>query len=188
MADLFENLTKLKPAEIRVHSQESLEWFRTQIRNIYKPMIRDSLYQEGTKTSQLIEGNMYMMFYDAKTKKKLPYWDRFPLVIPFDISPIDSFYGLNLHYIAPRHRTLLLEELYKIKNKDEGVFAEYHYIQKVSRLSFAKPCIKKYLYSHIIRKPMKISLDYWDVAAMLPTSNFKGTNANTVYAESRKQF
>ena len=188
MADLFTNLTTLKPAEIREHSREALNWFRQQIRNVYKPMTRDNLLQEGTKSSRIIEGNMYMMFYDAKTKSKLAYWDRFPLVIPFDTSPANGFYGLNLHYIAPRYRVELLHELYKMKNKDEGVFIEYTYLQKVSRLKFAKPCIKRYLNGHITRKPMKIDLEYWDVAAMLPTAYFKDTNANTVYAESRKQF
>ena len=34
---------------------------------------------------------------------------------------------------------------------------------------------------------MQVQKEYWDVAAMLPTADFKGVNTNTVYAHSRKQ-
>ena len=76
------------------------------------------VYLDGVKTGKLEEGNMYMMFYDAKTKDKLPYCDRFPLVIPFDtVSVKNGFYGINLHYIAPIARVGLLEQLYKVQER-----------------------------------------------------------------------
>lgn len=53
-------------------------------------------------------GAMLVFFYNAKTKKKLPYWDRFPLVLM--VGPAEGgFYGLNLHYIPPQHRAVLFD-------------------------------------------------------------------------------
>lgn len=191
MAELFEKLSKLKPVELAAHSEEAMNWFRETIR--YRPRTRDAIYREGSKVSRIIEGNLYMMFYDAKTKKKLPYWDMFPLVIPFDTSLKDGFYGINLHYIAPRFRVLLLDELYKTNNRtNEGVLINYELIKKVTKLNIAKPCIKRYLTSQITKPPVEIEKDFWDLAAMIPSGNFNNmqgrVNTNTVYAKSRKQF
>jgi len=35
-------------------------------------------------------GGMYMFLYDPKTKAKLPYFDRFPLIFPFNKLLVDS--------------------------------------------------------------------------------------------------
>ena len=187
MANIFEDLTKLKPQEIENESQLALEWFRTNIRRIFDRRQNEKVYLDGTKTGRIVEGNMYMMFYDAKTKAKLPWFDRFPLIIPFDTRTVDSgFYAINLHYIPPMARQNLLEELYK-RPTETGVEVDYNYFQAVSRLNPALPCVKRYLYSRIKRVPMEIQKDYWDVAAMLPTADFGKVNTNTVYANSRKQ-
>ncbi len=187
MSTIFEELESLKPVEINQHSQLALEWFRTNIRRIFDRRQNEKIYLDGTSVGQIEEGRMYMMFYDAKYKKKLPWYDRFPLVIPFDKRSVRSgFYGINLHYIPPMMRQDLLEELYKY-DTGEGVEVNYEYFRSISRLSPAIPCIKKYLWGRIKRPPMKIQKDYWDVAAMLPTANFGNVNTNTVYADSRKR-
>jgi len=192
MAELFEKLSKLKPVELAAHSEEAMNWFRETIR--YMPRSRNAIYREGSRVSSIVEGNMYMMFYDAKTKEKLSYYDMFPLVIPFDILK-DGFLGINLHYIAPRYRVMLLDELYKHENNTkEGVLLTYKLLQKVTKLKYAKPCLKRYLTSHIVKVPVEIEKDFWDLAAMIPSGKFatgsisKRINTNTVYAESRKQF
>ena len=185
MANIFEDLTKLKPIEIQDNSQFALEWFRTNIRRIFDRRQDEKIYQDGTKVGQIVEGNMYMMFYDAKTKDKLPFWDRFPLIIPFDTRVDNGFYALNLHYIPPMARQGLLEELYKYPT-EEGVSIQYEFFSKVSNMSPALPCVKRYLYSRIKRVPLQVEKNYWDVAAMLPTGDFGNVNKNTVYAASRK--
>ena len=187
MSTIFEELENLKPEDVGKHSQLALEWFRTNIRRIFDRRQNEKIYLDGTKVGNIIEGNMYMMFYDAKTKAKLPWFDRFPLIIPFDTRTVDSgFYAINLHYIPPMARQDLLEELYK-RPTETGVEVDYNYFQAVSRLNPALPCVKRYLYSRIKRVPMEIQKDYWDVAAMLPTADFGRVNTNTVYANSRKQ-
>jgi len=189
MANIFEELELRTPKGLSVNSKFALDWYRTNIRKIFDRRRNEDVYLDGTLTGKLIEGNMYMMFYNAKTKDKLPYWDRFPLVIPFDTKTVrDGFYGLNLHYIAPLQRQSLLENLYKSQDNTQGGFViNYEYLRSVTRLSPAVPCIKRYLYNRMLKVPLQVEKKYWDVAAMLPTADFGGTNANTVYAESRKK-
>ncbi len=187
MSTIFEELENLKPEAVGTHNQLALEWFRTNIRRIFDRRNNEKVYLDGTRVGNVTEGNMYMMFYDAKFKKKLPWYDRFPLVIPFDTRTVrNGFYGINLHYIPPLMRQNLLEEMYKYPTED-GVVIGYEYFRSVSRMRPAIPCVKKYLWSRIKRVPMQVQKEYWDVAAMLPTGNFGGTNTNTVYADSRKK-
>ena len=187
MSNIFEDLTKLKPQEYARESQLALEWFRTNIRRIFDRRMNEKVYFDGTKVGTIVEGNMYMMFYDAKWKRTLPWYDRFPLIIPFDKRSVDDgFLALNLHYIPPMARQGLLEELYKYPT-EEGVMIDYQYFKAVPALRSAMPCVKRYLYSNIRRAPLQVQKEYWDVASMLPTADFGKVNTNTVYANSRKQ-
>ena len=59
------------------------DWFRTKIQTL-KPT-RASLMNDMTRLREsTIIGKMYFYSYDAKTKDKLPYFDKFPLVLPIE--------------------------------------------------------------------------------------------------------
>ena len=73
MANIFEELTSLRPKELKTNSQFALDWYRNNIRRIFDRRKNENIYLDGVKTGKLEEGNMYMMFYNAKTKDKLPY-------------------------------------------------------------------------------------------------------------------
>ena len=64
----------------------------------------------------------------------------------------------------------------------------YELIQSVTGLKYAKPCIKRYLTTHIKGQVRLVDPSHWSVVSMLPTAQFKKFNVNTVYADSRKQF
>ena len=190
MAGLFEKFSNLKPSEIATHKKESLEWFRKNLKRLGDT--KREFINNADPVYRLEMGDMYLMEYNAKLKDKLPYYDRYPLVLPFDFTN-NGFYGLNLHYIAPRYRVALLEGLYETVDNDDmdsGQKFRFNYklIKSVSRLKYGKPCIKRYLTSHIDGTMMKVDSKYWDVVSMLPASDFGKVNTNTVYADSRKQF
>lgn len=190
MAGLFEKFSNLKPSDITIHKKESLEWFRKNLKKLGTS--KDKLRTEGTRISTYEMGDMYLMSYDAKYKDVLPYYDRYPLVLPFEFTN-NGFIGLNLHYIAPRYRIALLDRLYETVDNDDmdsGQKFRFNYklIKSVSKLKYGKPCIKRYLTTHIDGTMMKVDSKYWDVVSMLPSSDFGKVNTNTVYAESRKQF
>ena len=147
--------------------------------------------RERLKDKSII-GKMYFFFYDPKTKDSLPYYDRFPLVIPIERYS-DGFLGLNLHYIHPRHRVNLLDKLSEIssnKTYDEKtkLRISYGYLAASSKAFEATPCIKRYLFSHLTSRFLEIPADEWEIAALLPVEQFEKASKSKVYAESRKRF
>jgi|TARA_B110000977_G_scaffold49313_1_gene66953 hypothetical protein len=192
MATLFERLDGLSPSDLKKRSVEGLEWFRNRVRDVRSNT--GTFLESGTATDTLtgdqLMGGMYMFVYDAKYQDTLPYWDRFPLVIVTDLTK-NGFQGLNLHYLSPRDRVKLLDGLYAMTvketvEKDLRFDFSYNDIKSISKLKLAKPCLKKYLFSHTVGNIMRVDPKYWDLVAMLPSQQFT-INANTVYAESRRK-
>jgi len=193
MESLLERLESETPSELRERSLESLRFFQQRVRNL--KITAEGFYKQSDlqKAKRLLEGRMYTFFYDAKTKNKLPYWDRFPLVILLELRQ-DGFMGLNLHYIPPRYRVRLLYELYKYVVFDEDAMAEeemrmrikmtYKLIDGISKLKMYKPCFKRYLTTQIEGRALEITPNYWDTMAMLPLAQWQKENARTVYSES----
>ena len=57
-------------------------------------------------------GGFYLYQYDPKWKDKLPWYDIYPLVFPFDYA--GGFYGINVHYLPPNARTDLMLRLLEL--------------------------------------------------------------------------
>jgi hypothetical protein len=136
-------------------------------------------------------GKMYFFFYDPKLKDSLPYYDRFPLVIPIE-QYSDGFLGLNIHYIHPKQRIILLDKLSgtlnnKLFNEKTKFRVNYEYLVAASTAFEAMPCIKRYLFSQITSRFLEIPADEWDIAALLPVQQFTASESK-VYADSRKKF
>ena len=137
-------------------------------------------------------GKMYFFFYDPKLKDSLPYYDRFPLVIPIERYS-DGFLGLNLHYIHPKRRIILLDKLSTIlsdHNYDEGTRfrISYDYLKRASKIFEATPCIKRYLSSHVQSRFLEITADEWDIAVMLPVESFAKASTSKVWSDSEDKF
>jgi len=147
---------------------------------------RDSL------TSRMLPGRMYMFQYDPKLKKKLPYYDTFPLIFPIEPPRGESFLALNLHYLPPPLRARLMDELYNrtinLNDMDLNtrVRVSYDILKSASNLRFYRPCIKRYLFSNIRSRFLYIDPDRWDIALMLPTARFQKASINRVYLDSRR--
>jgi len=93
------------------NTDEAIDWFIDVVNNLTinrKKLLNDS----AVKTrSRFLPGKMYAFVYDPKTKKTLPFYDRFPLVVLVDKAEGGGFYGLNLHYLTPFLRAKLLSAL-----------------------------------------------------------------------------
>ena len=166
-------------------------WLRAKVKEL-TPTTRALMGDRDRLKNNSTIGKMYFYFYDPKTKDTLPYYDRFPLVIPIE-SYKDGFLGLNLHYIHPKQRLILLDKLSETATNDKfdsktKLRVSYSYLAGASRAFEATPCIKRYLYSHIQSRFLEISADEWDIAAMLPVETFVGATTSKVYADSRKKF
>ena len=110
MESLLERLATETPAQLRDRSREALDFFRGHVRNL--KISPQSFYKQTNlkKATRFLEGRMYTFFYDPKTKDKLPYYDRFPLIIMVKPAP-GGFYGINLHYLPMGLRAKFLDAL-----------------------------------------------------------------------------
>jgi hypothetical protein len=172
-------------------TSEARDWLKAKVKDLSPN--RTALMKDREKLKdKSILGRMYFYFYDAKTKDMLPYYDRFPLVIPIERYQ-DGFLGLNLHYISPKQRVILLDKLSHFLNNhkyDETTKLRltYNVLKNASTIYEGLPCIKKYLYKQVKSRFLEITADEWDIAALLPTEDFSGATKNKVWTDSRKKF
>ena len=192
MAKLLDRIkTSLAKEGLTPRTNASRAWLRAKVKDL-KPtssgLMRD---KDRLKNTSMI-GRMYFYFYDPKTKDTMTYYDRFPLVIPIERYN-DGFLGLNLHYIHPKYRMILLDKLSDTMSNDTyddktKLKINYRYLAAASRIFEANPCIKRYLFTQIESRFLEITADEWDIAAMLPVESFVGATTSKVYADSRKKF
>lgn len=179
-------------AKIERQTAMSREWFRKHIYKNYRNYTFAKLEKEsrGKTRQRMGVGSMYSFQYDAKYAKELPYWDKFPLVIVLDISK-DHMLGLNLHYLHPRTRGVILGKLLEITNNkrmDETTKLKLTYgmVKSISKYKLLKPCIKKYIKKRILSKLILIDADEFEMAVFLPTQRFLKKSDTEVWRESRK--
>lgn len=133
-------------------------------------------------------GRMIMFFYDPKMANELPYYDRFPLVIPVEMYN-DGFLGINLHYLPPMRRAQLLDAImnvYDDAHMDERrkLMISYGLLRAYVRSRLYVPCVKRYLYSHMRSKFYMVSPEDWQMAVLLPTERFEKAAKTRVFTES----
>ena len=177
-------------AGITARTKASMKWFRDNVSNAR--VSRASLIADGPTRAGHQYGNMYNFMYDPKTKKSLPYYDRFPLCIPVQKAK-GGFYGLNLHYLHPVIRAKFLDALYDITNNDKfdkttKMKMSYSLLKSASNMRYFKPCFKHYLSKHVNSKLLLIEPADWEIAIFLPTESFRKVSKETVWKESRKMF
>ena len=192
----MELIDKIK-AEIRqkglnLKSKQAATWINKLVRTTVRITPRRIIQTSKKIFKKPTLGKMYFFFYDAKWKEVLPFWDRFPLCIPIYYYP-DGFLGINLHYLPVNLRILLLSNMYAYLNNtkmDEStrIKLTYNLIKKVSKLRYAKPCIKRYLYYHINSPLVEVSADEFEYAILLPVERFVGQNKRTVHRKTRELF
>jgi hypothetical protein len=189
---LIERIEKQLAKEgLQVRTNAARQWLLNKTKNL-RPTPETIMKDRDRLKNTTIIGKMYHFFYDPKYKDSLPYYDRFPLVIPIERYP-DGFLGMNLHYIHPKQRILLLDKLSDILTNDKYNEAtrlkiSYDYLSAATKIFQAKPCYKKYLFKHIESRFLEIGANEWDIAVMLPTENFVGAPKSKVFKESEDKF
>jgi len=164
---------------------KSTEWYRDKIKEFGKPGAMD-LIRDGKRNNKPFYGRLNMFFYDPKLKKKLPYYDTFPLVLPLE-PYADGFLGINLHYLPMTLRLQLLDNLVDYSNNtkfDESTRLAVDY-SKLKKLSIIKPTLKRYLAGRVKTQFRRIDADEFTVATLLPVQRFKKATAKEVWSDSR---
>jgi hypothetical protein len=164
----------------------STQWYRDKIKEFGKPGAQD-LLRDGKRSNRPFYGKLNMFFYDPKFKKKLPYYDTFPLVLPLETYN-DGFLGLNLHYLPIPLRVKLLDRLVDYTNSEDFTETTTRMVVDYSRLKSIKlirPTIHKYLAGHTKSQFRRIDADEWTIATLLPVQRFKKASSSEVWKESR---
>ena len=135
---------------------------------------------------------MYFFSYDPKWKAKLPWYDTFPLVFPIERYN-DGFLGLNFHYLPPKDRAILMDQLKSFANNNKydattRLTLTYNMLKGFSKYPRARPTVHRYLSNHVNSKFVHINGDEWEVALFLPVERFKKASKQAVWSNSRSMF
>ena len=162
----------------------SVRWYQRKIQQLGVPS-RNYLIREGRSDTDLNLGKMNFYVYDPKHKKTLPYYDKFPLVIPFEERSW-GFIGINFHYISIPYRLALLEKLTsrytRGDNDRKRLLFEWNNISKFKEV---RPAVKKYLKKHVRSPYVEIMYEEMKLALLLPVQKFEKATINKVYYDSR---
>lgn len=175
-------------------AKKAQSWFNKQAVELNRARIQpNKLMRAGSAAdaqlkNRVVPGKLYMFFYEAKGKDDLPYFDQFPLVFPFD-RDATGFIGLNMHYLPYILRVRLLDRLltYSTNTKmDQTTRLKFQWatISAASRLALAKPCVHRYLISHVKSQFLEVDASQWFTAMMLPVERFSGASKQAVWADS----
>lgn len=172
----------------------SFRWYQDMIRKVGLGTVQPQRVMRsniGEFVTNVMPGNMYLFMYDPKFADKLPYYDTVPVVITFRKVP-DGFYGLNMHYLPPMLRMQLLERMFKLlSDKTLSEKTRFNMTWKVlnnaARFPGVHACVKRYLYTQIQSRVMKIHPSDWRKTIMLPIDNFEKQSRNVVFNDSRSK-
>ena len=192
MADIFTS-TLEKAAKQKIVPAKTLdarEWFREEAKTIRATPNKILSEKSLHFTNSPFIGRMYMFTYDPKTKEDLPYYDTFPMIFMIE-KYSDGFLGINLHYLPHILRAKLMDALYRLSNNRKydastKLKLSYDILKSASRYKYIRPCVKRYLLSHMHSRFVEIDASKWDIALFLPLERFKKAGKNKVWAESRR--
>jgi hypothetical protein len=190
LAKIFEK----HPYELGQLRNKSVAWFQSQVKDLRTVSVKtpQNLMRgdQDSKGTRILPGTMIMYMYDPKYKETLPYYDAFPLGLPYKLVP-GGFYSLNLHYLPYNIRALLLDRLLQFKTTpglDEKTRLKFSWqlIDGISKFSAAQPCVKHYLYDHVKSPYKAIHPQDWATAIMLPVEQFVGASVHQVWRDSTR--
>lgn len=173
-------------------AKKSYLWYKNQVNSLGSRLTAKDLMNKEKLTSRLNIGSMYLFVYDPKHKQTLPYYDIYPLVLPFSPLP-DGFLGINLHYLPYMARFKLLENLMNL-NTDRRITEKskiqlsWELLNSSSKYYAATACVKHYLTKHIRSSFLKINFTDWKTAAMLPIEGFRKQNKEKVWRETVRKY
>jgi hypothetical protein len=202
----------MKAEQAKLLEKETLSWYLKQIRDLTQTVHKNiptratsadqrargrERLEGATQSTQSnfssnLVGKMLFYNYNPKHKATLPYYDTFPLIFPLEISaggPKGSFLGLNLHYLPYYERARLMQALYNtINSKDinpkSKLQISYDILKGASKYKLFKPCLKRYLKTHIRSRIRVIDPEQWNFVLMLPIARFMKQSELKVWSDS----
>ena len=176
-------MTKIVTNVRQKSSAEAIQWLKHKIEELRNSEIRTQ--------PKLRRGYLYFFFYDPKMKSELPYYDTFPLTLVLDIHH-DGITALNFHYVPPKMRMVFLDKLSNFASEGQDgeinrMRISYEILVASRRLKEFRPCLKRYLYTHIRSRVLPVQPGEWTLSVALPIAQFKKRTQRTVWEHSTDQ-
>lgn len=149
-----------------------------------------------------IVGRMFYFKYDAKLKNELPYWDQYPLVFFFNFVKGDGvnygekgvtyLFGLNMHYLPPKLRLLVFEDLIKLRNErayrsKTRLRLTWQALKRFANHKLYAHCVKVYRADHFRTQLFEIEPQYWEIVLPMRTARFQKASQATVWKDARRR-
>ena len=165
----------------------SIQWFFSLLKGTKKKgagiIAADGTEIYNPAKSPLL-GQMFFFLYDAKHKDTLPYWDKFPLVIPIGITD-KHLLGLNLHYMPPPLRRGVIQMFMARRRRANTPQAYMDLTWRIAKnllaMKVLNPMIHMYLFSHVRPPFIHVKEEAWINATMLPVQQFQKKTARQVW-------
>jgi hypothetical protein len=125
---------------------------------------------------------MYFAVYDPIHKDKLPYYDEFPILLPWDTWEQNGhryLISINLHFLPPKLRFLAVQALLKVRTEKRyrastRLKINWQILQGLSKSKHFEHCVRIYRVDHFRSKFIKVPPKAWELAIFLPVARIKG--------------
>jgi hypothetical protein len=159
--------SSIKTSSATAKARAAGDWFREKVKQAsastqMRAVTPNQLLQRQEDSSAAL-GKMLFYKYDPKFAKKLPYWDMYPLVFPFEKL---KKYATNKKFDATTRLKL-----------------SYDLLKGFGR---AVPCVKRYLGTNVRSNTVRINADEWEIAIFLPVERFQKQKKGVVWNDSGK--
>lgn len=171
--DLIKNDPKYSPTN-------STKWFRDKVAALTKGSYSvTNLMKSRNLVDKIAPGHMYAFVYDPKGKDTLPFYDKYPLVLPFRKYGV-YMWGLNMHYLHPAIRIRLYDKLVDIVEDERKMVFTWQLV-KSNRVPGVNNAVKQYLLTHVKSRFLRLEPDEWKTALFLPFEGFVGASKSDVW-------
>ncbi len=175
------------PASVRRNTQKSMNWFSKYIPKAYNKVRTSQIMRDSDLyADKIVPGDMYFFVYDALHKDKLPVWDAFPLIFPWDVwtkNGVQYFIAINLHYLSPAMRLKAMQALLTLRNRKSykrgtRLKISWQVLMALSESKFFKHSVKMYRMDHVRSRFIRIPPASWEMALFLPLARWqKGSSS-----------
>jgi len=185
----------IQTSDVAGKARAAGNWFRgvvNRTKGAFSDETPSRILSRQTAFTSNVLGKMYFFSYDPKGKDKLPWYDTFPLIFPIERYN-NGFLGINFHYLHPRDRAILMDQLKGFatnKNFDETTKLRltYNMLKGFTKYKRARPTIHRYLSNKVNSRFVLINADEWEVALFLPVERFKKASKQQVWTNSGGMF
>jgi hypothetical protein len=209
LKDIFKAISDIQQVELddpsEEKSEEAFKWYEQFAIDSYQQITNSSQFDQRTKkqiltnsTSDFLSrskraGVLYTFIYQPETEN-LDYWDKFPLVLRMldNSDSTESFLGINLHYLDPKRRWMILMNLMSHLSGPETdpnsrIIGLGMRKLKLPINRYSRVCIRRYKYDNIRGRALMIPPEHWIKMVFLPTYHFIGGKPAKVWKDSIKR-